>query len=100
MVENALSSIIKNNKTHKDWHLAFIDDSLFKTGQAVFEKYMAPFGNQASYWKTDTTAEEKMRAESQIGRFMNEAITASDADIAIMLCDDDELCPDYLQKFK
>lgn len=96
LLRNALNSIMRANKLYDNWHLAFIDDSSPTPGSVIVDQYMRRYLPKISFYHTNTTIEEKIEHGSIIGQCMNQAIMDSDADIAFMLCDDDELVPKYL----
>jgi len=97
MVRNALTSILRANEHHQDWELAFIDDSSPTPGRPVCEEILCDHLDKVRFYHTGMTLEEKMRTGGMVGKTMNQAIRESDADIVIMLCDDDELHPEYLR---
>jgi len=98
MVQNALKSVLRANENYNDWELAFIDDSSFVPGRSICEEILGDHIDKVRFYNTDMTPEEKLKTGGMVGREMNQAIADSDADIAIMLCDDDELHPQYLKK--
>lgn len=97
MVRNALRSILKADKYYENWEVAFIDDSSPRPGRIVAEEVLQSKLGRVQFYHTETSIEEKrQRGGSVVGKYMNQAIADSDADLVIMLCDDDELCPKYL----
>ena len=96
IVLNALNSI--KNSTYTNWELCFIDDS----GDDKFKDTLLNFGlpnEKIKYLPTYDSVETKQKNGGvRIGQYMNESIKNSDAEIAIMLCDDDALNHDYLNK--
>ncbi len=94
MVRGALRSVRKAGEQHADWLLAFIDDSSPHDGKSIAEEELGL--GQAIFYNTNTSLETKRKDGSYLGRAMNEAIMDANAEIAIMLCDDDQLCPGYL----
>ena len=95
MVQNALRSILDSD--YKNWELAFIDDSSPTPGRPVCEDLLKDHLDQVKFYNTNMTPEEKKSSNGMVGQTMNKAVQESDADVAIMLCDDDALCPDYLK---
>ena len=93
------------NSSYKNWELTFIDDSSNQSGEEVIKDFLQ---KDASYYaqkgklkliKTGDTLETKEARgwESIFGMFANIALEKhSNADICLMLCDDDGLTPDYL----
>lgn len=92
MVRNALRSVLKADQFYHNWHLAFVDDSSPRSGEEIVEM----LSDRYSYHNTNTSVEDKKRHGSLVGRTLNVIIDESDADLVIMLCDDDELHPQYL----
>jgi len=96
MVKNALKSIELSE--YDNFEVAFINDTYGVKGvditnyienQNVLSKF--------KYYDICQTNEEKLNQGGSIfGKYANLAITDSDADIIIMLCDDDALLPNYL----
>lgn len=98
LVQNALQSIRKAHAHHADWHLVFGDDGSPVPGEPVVREIMSEFADRITFINSNLTFEEKANGGLVLGRFANEVIAASDADIGITLCDDDELCPLYLKQ--
>jgi len=100
MVKNALYSI--KDSTHTDWELAFMDDGSDKSALNVVADVLGEDLRKVKYYNTKDSVEDKRQRESGfyggsiIGKHMNDAIQESDADICILLCDDDALLPDYM----
>ncbi len=104
MVRNALNSI--RDLDYDDWHLAFIDDGSTKPGRPAVEAILADHLDKVSFYNTNHTPDDKFRqGGSAIGQFMNQ-ITQKyskapvNCEMAIMLCDDDALHPDYFTNLK
>lgn len=95
MVLNALSSI--KDMKYSNWQLDFIDDS----GDEDFRETLFDFGfdnSKVNYIPTfDTDEMKKSIGGSRHGKFMNDSIKNSDAEIVIVLCDDDALDVNYLE---
>jgi glycosyltransferase involved in cell wall biosynthesis len=98
MVLNALHSI--RDTTHGDFEVAFIDDGSELPGRPVVEEFFKDrpdiLGKFKFFNTGDSRADKEARGGSVFGRIANEAIMESDADLGIMLCDDDALLPEYL----
>ena len=96
MVRNALNSI--NKLTYKNFEIAFIDDGSEHLGEPIARSILKPsFLKKTKFINTHDTVIDKInRQGSEIGKYANEAIQNSDADIVFMLCDDDALVPSYL----
>lgn len=95
IVLNALNSI--KAITYDNWELCFIDDS----GDNSFKDTLLNFGLDNSKIKyvsiMESDSYKKMNGGSSHGYYMNESIINSNADIAIMLSDDDALVSNYLE---
>ena len=96
MVLNALNSI--KNLKYLNWQLDFIDDS----GDDAFKEDLLNLGldnSKVNYISTyDTDEMKKSIGGSRHGHFMNESIKKSDADVVVILCDDDAIIEDGLNK--
>jgi glycosyltransferase involved in cell wall biosynthesis len=99
MVRNALNSI--RDLEYDDWHLAFIDDGSRKPGRPLVEEILKDHLSRVTFYNTGHTPEDKNRqGGSVVGAVMNKAVGESDAEMAIMLCDDDALLPTYFSNLK
>jgi glycosyltransferase involved in cell wall biosynthesis len=100
LLKNALLSV--KNSTYKNWDMSVIDDGInFPALGIINSCFTADEREQhrISYVQTfDSETRKQQRGGSQFGEYANTAIGISDADIIIMLCDDDMLKPDYLEK--
>jgi hypothetical protein len=92
MVRNALASVLRAGELYSNWELAFIDDASPTPGRPVVEEMLQGYLDKVRFYNTNCTDEVSI-----FGSFMNQAIKDSDADLALILCDDDELCVDYLK---
>ena len=96
MVLNALNSI--NKLSYKKFEVAFIDDGSDNPGEPIVRETLKPsFLKKVTFYNTNDTVKAKIeRGGSNFGKLANEAVKNSDADIVLMLCDDDALFSDYL----
>ena len=96
MVKNSLQSIV--NSTYSNYEVAFINDSGEESSNHILEfiKNTDIYSNFKQYNINQSTEEKVQQGGSIFGKYANTAIRESDADIVIMLCDDDALLPDYL----
>lgn len=103
LVKNALQSLI--DSTYRNYELVFIDDSENQSaGNTAYNwwwnnniKKEGPIHGR--YLPTQDTLEaKKARGASNFGYYANYAMEQSDADVAIMLCDDDGIMPMYLER--
>lgn len=97
MVLNALQSI--NELNYNNFEVIFIDDSGDDSFKNEFYRYIrSELIFNVDYRAVMQTDEYKRQnGGSTFGKFANDAIKQSDAEIAIMLCDDDALFPNYLK---
>ena len=99
----ALKTVFESD--YDNWELAIIDDSNDQNTDDIVESFceenphLSAKKNNVKIFKTnDTLEEKKKRGDSIFGKFANDAIHESDADISLMLCDDDGIVKDYLSK--
>lgn len=96
MVRMALESI--KNQSYSNWELAFCDDGSIEPGKPVVEKILNNDLHKVRFYNTNDSVEQKRKnGGSRHGAMLNDAMNQSDADIAIILCDDDILFPRYLE---
>jgi glycosyltransferase involved in cell wall biosynthesis len=96
LVKNALTSILKANDYYQNWELLFGDDGSAVPGKPIVEEILGRLTNKVKFVNSNLTLEEKLEHGISIGKFANQALKETDADIAFILCDDDELVPSYL----
>jgi glycosyltransferase involved in cell wall biosynthesis len=94
IVLNALDSI--KNSNNKNYKLTLIDDS----GTDEFGWFFLNYGFDSSkiqYVPILMSDEEKIKiGGSLFGKYVNDVIKTSDADVLILICDDDAILPTYL----
>ncbi len=104
MVRNALRSIVKSNDNYDNWYLmAFDDGSDVPLGPIVDEELACiDFRTKTCVIRNETTVEEKINSGGMLGfrlnQLMDAAINQIGVDAFVILCDDDELHPEYLKK--
>lgn len=96
LVRNALNSIVKADQHHQNWVLLFGDDGSPIPGKPIAEEILCDHKDKLIFAQSNMTLQEKLEKGLAIGHYANQAIKDSDADLAIILCDDDELFPTYL----
>ncbi len=96
MVRNALRSLIMADKYYKNWVLHFYDDASMIPGEPIVREVLADLLDKVHFHRLEMTPEDKLASGGIMGRFFNEIIEKTDADLGIMLCDDDALHPTYL----
>ena len=97
LVRNALNSILKSNEHHADWELAFGDDGSKIPGQPIVEEVLKDHLGKVKFYESGLKFEDKISQGLILGKMANQAMKESEADIALILCDDDELVPTYLK---
>lgn len=94
IVQHALNSILESN--NQNYHLTLIDDS----GNDDFKEPFLNFGfnkDKITYTPIMMPDEEKVKLGGSIfGKYINEVIMNSKADVFILICDDDAILPTYL----
>lgn len=96
LVRGALESVRQSN--YKNWKLLVGDDNSKIPAEPIAREVMADCLSQVDFIRSNTTLEEKLSQGTSIGKYANEYLLNSDADIVVTLCDDDKLYPDYLHK--
>ncbi len=104
MVRNALRSVVKTDEHYKNWYLlAFDDGSETPLGPIVDEEMACiDFRTRTCVVRNEVTVEEKINSGGMLGlrqnQLMDVAINQLGVDAFVILCDDDELHPEYLKK--
>lgn len=97
LVIDALKSILRADKHHKNWHLAFHDDASPAPGESIVRSVLPEnMMDKVTFYRTVATKEQKLASGGMLGHVMNQMIKDSDAELAIILCDDDVLHEHYL----
>lgn len=91
LVKTAVESVLSQD--YDNYELAIIDDN----EHATVERDVINHKRVKYVLTEDTDIMKKNNGGSSHGLFMNLALDATDADIAIILCDDDALVPGYLK---
>lgn len=97
LVKNALNSILLSDSYHQDWEMVFLDDGSLIPGRPIVEEILKDHLKKIKFVKSDMKLEDKLSKGLILGKIANDAIKNSNAEIAIILCDDDELHPEYLK---
>lgn len=98
LVKNALNSILSSHEYHKNWRLLFGDDGSTCPGKPIAEEILKDHLDKVDFVNSHMTMEDKLKNGIAIGRYANEYLQNSDADVVVTLCDDDMLCPTYLKE--
>lgn len=90
----ALQSI--KEMDYDNWELVLIDDGSDTPGRPIVEDVLKDHLDKLKFIRTETTMDQRRSPGSMFGWHMNDAVRKSDADIVVVLCDDDAMLPDYL----
>lgn len=97
LVKNGLKSILAANEYYQDWELAFGDDGSVHPGRSSVEEILSDHMDKVTIVESGMGIEEKLQKGLILGKMANEQIKKSNADVAIIMGDDDELVPTYLR---
>jgi glycosyltransferase involved in cell wall biosynthesis len=98
LVTDFLRSLLAASEHYDNWELAFIDDGSQQPGRPLVERILKDHIQKVRFFNSEMTPDMKhISGGSFIGLYMNQAIEQSDAQIAIMAGDDDQIYPDYLK---
>lgn len=96
LVKNALNSILKASCLYDNWHLIFGDDNSPVPGEPIVIDILKDHINKVSFINSNMTFQDKVEKGLAFGKYANQIVANTDADVAIFLCDDDELHHAYL----
>lgn len=94
MVQYALNSVLRQD--YENWELVVVDDGSVLPAEPVVRQFFEEDPRVQVINTGDSTADKIARGGSVFGKFWNDTIRNSDADLALMLCDDDALVDGYL----
>lgn len=97
LVRNMLASVLAANEYHADWELSILDDNSPIPLEPILDKMMVGHMDKVRTANSGMSFQNKIEQGLALGRWANQGIRESDADIAIFLTDDDELVPTYLR---
>ena len=96
MVRFALESI--KMQSYKNWELVFVDDGSDIPGRPIVEEILRDDLDKIKFYNTNHSVKDKINQGGSIfGYYWTQAMYESNADISIMLCDDDGIFPDALE---
>ncbi len=95
-MKNMLNSLKEADRHYQNWELAILDDNSPIPVLPIVEEVMSDYRSKIRVENSEMTFDDKMKYGLTLGKYANRAIRESEADIGILLCDDDELCPKYL----
>jgi glycosyltransferase involved in cell wall biosynthesis len=97
LVKIALNSIKIHN--YNNWEIAFIDDGSEEPGEPIVREILNEHLDKIKFYNTNDSIDIKMLRSKEhgsiFGKYAQQAVEESDADIVMMLCDDDALYPEY-----
>lgn len=96
MVKTALQSVLAQGDA--EYHLAIVDDCSEVPVGEVLKDFLWDISDVTIYNTKDTADDKIFQGGSRFGSFWNKAMRDSDADVALMLCDDDALMPGHLNR--
>lgn len=97
LVRNALYSILLANKYYDNWVLGFNDDGSTVPGEPIVKEILSSHLDKVKFYRLNATQVEKIKSGGTMGESINRIIKETEADLGIMLCDDDALHPLYLR---
>lgn len=97
LVKIALNSI--KNHNYDNWEIAFIDDGSEHVGEPIVKEILSEHLDKIKFYNTNDSIDTKLKRQKEqgsiFGKYAQLAIEDSNADIVVMLCDDDALYPEY-----
>lgn len=98
LLRRAMESLLEANEFHSDWELVFGDDNSPIPGELIVREVLRGFEDRITCINSNMSLDEKLKNGLAVGRYANEIVLKSDADLVITLCDDDQLRPQYLKE--
>lgn len=98
LLKNSLRSLLAANEYYTNWELFFGDDNSPIPGEPIVKEILKDHLDKVHCINSGMSFEDKISKGLVAGRFANEIIKNSDANLAIILSDDDELFPTYLKE--
>lgn len=92
MLRNALRSVVESIPFPGEWRLALHDDGSKVPGEPIAREVLGPLASRARFGRCEDTPNRAF----QLGLRMNDILLAAEEDLAVVLCDDDQLSPGYL----
>lgn len=99
LLRAAMESVRSSNDP-PEWEMLFVDDGSPIPGEPIVREALGELQHRVTFTNTDARLEDKLSLGIQIGKIGNAYIAESDADIAVTLCDDDQLMSDYLRELE
>ena len=92
-----MNSVLKADEFHQNWEMVFCDDGSKIAGEPIVREVLGDKVSKVSFVNTNMSFDDKLAKGLIVGSIANSSMRNSDADLAIILCDDDELHPQYLK---
>jgi glycosyltransferase involved in cell wall biosynthesis len=96
MLRDCLASVREAGSRYGRWYLAVHDDSSPRPAEPIVQEVMGDLMDKVIIYHSEMTLEEKKMTGGLLGRAINYIIQQHESDVCILLCDDDQLHPDYL----
>lgn len=98
LLRKSLQSVLDATTSYPNWELAFGDDGSEIPGEPIVREVLGKHLNKVSFYNTHATIEDKIRDGITIGKLANQALSRTECDVCVTLCDDDRLHPEYLSR--
>lgn len=96
LVRESLKSVVAAGKKHAHWEMTFIDDGSPISGEPIARELLTPEElDHVRFVRSNESLESRLARGGISGRWVTGAMHTSNADLALFLCDDDRLHPDY-----
>lgn len=93
-----MNSVLAANEYYQKWEVLFGDDGSPVPGRPIAETILRDHLDKVQFVQSNLTLEQKMAQGLMLGRYANQIMERSQADVAVVLCDDDMLHPLYLAR--
>jgi len=97
LLKKAMQSLVRASEFHDNWELVFGDDNSPVPGEPIVREVLGCFADRITFVNSNMSLEQKITNGLTLGRYANEFILKSNANLVITLCDDDLLHPMYLK---
>jgi hypothetical protein len=94
IAKNALNTIAELQSDN--WELAIIDDNSPRPIKPIAEEILKNHLHKVKFYNTEDPIEERKVRGGIFGKFINQAMDESDADVVMIVCDDDAVVSDAL----
>lgn len=97
LLQKSMESVLASHEHHTDWEMVFGDDNSPIPGEPIVRQVLGDLSERVTFINSNMSFEDKIEQGLVVGKYANKVVQESNADIAITLCDDDELVPTYLR---